>query len=212
MEPEQSMTSATNETESGHEPGLAGSNQCKSPGPALPHACGQNGRGQRPALSYPCCSRECGYEPRSFLGSEHDRLFDDVFNRFDSGMPSFVGRASAWSGSFWPSIEMNATDNEIRVSAELPGMDEKDVELLINEGVLTIRGEKKSGAKDRGRRFSEHHYGRFERSIALRFELKEDRAEASFKNGVLTVVLPKSAKARESAKRIAINSKKDTQH
>jgi HSP20 family protein len=231
MEPEQSMTSATNEIESGHEPGLAGSNQCKSPGPALPQACeaGQNGRRQPPALSYPCCSRGCGYEPRSFLGSEHDaaerrgspfltlhremnRLFDDVFNRFDSGMPSFVGRASAWSGSFWPSIEVNATDNEIRVSAELPGMDEKDVELLINEGVLTIRGEKKVGAKDRGRRFSEHHYGRFERSIALRFELKEDRAEASFKNGVLTVVLPKSAKARESAKRIAINSKKDTQH
>lgn len=232
MEPEQSMTSATNETESGHEPGLAGSNQCKSPGPALPQAreAGQNGRRQRPALSYPCCSRGCGcYEPRSFLGSEHDpaerrdspfltlhremnRLFDDVFNRFDSGMPSFVGRASALSGWSWPSIEVNATDNEIRVSAELPGMDEKDVELLINEGVLTIRGEKKSGAEDQGRRFSEHHYGRFERSIALPFELKEDRAEASFKNGVLTVVLPKSAKARESAKRIAINSKKDTQH
>ena len=230
MEPEQSMTSATNETESGHEPGLAGSNQCKSPGPALPQACkaGQNGLRQRPALSYPCCSRGSGYEPRSFLGSKHDaaerrdspfltlhremnRLFDDVF-RFDSGMPSFVGRASAWSGWSWPSIEVNATDDEIRVSAELPGMDEKDVELLINEGVLTIRGEKKFGAEDQGRRFSEHHYGRFERSIALPFELKEDRAEASFKNGVLTVVLPRSANARESAKRIAINSKKDTQH
>ena len=78
--------------------------------------------------------------------------------------------------------------------------------------ILTIRGEKKSEAEDQGRRFSEHHYGRFERSIALPFELKEDRAEASFKNGVLTVVLPKSAKVRESAKRIAINSKKDTQH
>ena len=54
--------------------------------------------------------------------------------------------------------------------------------------------------------------GRFERSIALPSEVEEDRAEASFKNGVLTIALPKSAKARESAKRIAINSKKDTQH
>ena len=112
----------------------------------------------------------------------------------------------------WPSIEVNATDNEVRVSAELPGMDEKDVEVLVNDGVLTIRGEKKSEAEDQGRRFSEHYYGRFERSIALPFEVEEDRAEASFKNGVLTVALPKSAKARETAKRIAINSKKDTQH
>ena len=52
---------------------------------------------------------------------------------------------------------MNATDNEIRVSAELPGMDEKDVEVLVNDGVLTIRGEKKSEAEDQGRRFSEHY-------------------------------------------------------
>src|SRR5215217_5683213 len=142
----------------------------------------------------------CGYgsqrpdpmEPRSFLGSKHDaaerrfspfltlhremnRLFDDVFNRFDSALPSLSGRAPAWSGS-WPSIEVNATDNEVRVSAELPGMDEKDVEVLVNDGVLTIRGEKKFGAEDQGRRFSEHYYGQFERSIALPFGVEEDRA------------------------------------
>ncbi len=151
------------------------------------------------------------FSPFLTLHREMNRLFDDVFNRFDSGLPSMFGRGPAWSGS-WPSIEVNATDNEVRVSAELPGMDEKDVEVLVNDGVLTIRGEKKSEAGEQGRRFSEHYYGRFERSIALPFEVEEDRAEASFKNGVLTVALPKSAKARESAKRIAINSKKDTQH
>ena len=151
------------------------------------------------------------FSPFLTLHREMNRLFDDVFNRFDSGLPSLVGRAPTWSGS-WPSIEVNATDNEVRVSAELPGMDEKDVEVLVNDGVLTIRGEKKSEAEDQGRRFSEHYYDRFERSLALPFEVEEDRAEASFKNGVLTIALPKSAKARESAKRIAINSKKDTQH
>jgi len=75
-------------------------------------------------------------------------------------MPRLLGRASAWSGGSLPSIEVNATDNEIRVSAELPGMDEKEVEVLVNEGVLTIRGEKKSEAEDQGRRFSEHYWAK----------------------------------------------------
>jgi len=152
------------------------------------------------------------FSPFLTLHREMNRLFDDVFDRFDSGMPSLLGRGPGWSRGSWPTMEVNATDAEVRVSAELPGMDEKDVEVLVNEGVLTVRGEKKSETEDQGRRFSEHYYGRFERSIALPFEVEEDRAEASFKNGVLTITLPKSARARESAKRIAINSKKDTQH
>ena len=136
------------------------------------------------------------------------RLFDDVFNRFDGGMPVF-GRML---GGSWPSIEVNASEYEIRLSAELPGMDEKDVEVLVNDDILTIRGEKRSETEDKGRHFSERYYGRFERSIALPFEVEDDKAEASFKNGVLTVTLPKSAKAHEKAKRITINGRKDTQH
>jgi HSP20 family protein len=146
------------------------------------------------------------------LHREMNRLFDDVFNRFDSGMPSVFGRLPGWSSGSWPSLEVNASDNEIRVSAELPGMDEKDIELLVDQHVLTIRGEKKSETEDKGRHFSERYYGRFERSIALPFEVEEDKAEASFKNGVLTVTLPKSAKAQDTAKRIAINGRSDTKH
>jgi HSP20 family protein len=146
------------------------------------------------------------------LHREMNRLFDDVFNRFDSGMPSVFRRLPGWSSGSWPSLEVNASDNEIRVSAELPGMDEKDIELLVDQDVLTIRGEKKSETEDKGRHFSERYYGRFERSIALPFEVEEDKAEASFKNGVLTVTLPKSAKAQDTAKRIAINGRSDTKH
>jgi len=146
------------------------------------------------------------------LHREMNRLFDDVFNRFDAAMPSsLLGRTPGWSGG-WPSLEVNASDNELRVSAELPGMEEKDVEILVDDGVLTIRGEKKSETEDQGRRFSERYYGRFNRSIALPYEVEEDKANASFQNGVLTVTLPKSAKAQERAKRIAINAKKETQH
>ena len=101
------------------------------------------------------------------LHREMNRLFDDVFNRFDPGMPSLLGRTPGWLGGSWPSLEVNASDNEVRVSAELPGMDEKDIEVLVDNDVLTIRGEKKSESEDQGRRLSERYYGRFERSIAL---------------------------------------------
>jgi HSP20 family protein len=155
------------------------------------------------------------------LHREMNRLFDDVFSRFEAGVPSMLGRAGwpggSWSGGSWPSgswpsVEVNASDKEVRVAAELPGLDEKDVEVLVEDNVLTIRGEKRAETEDKDRRFSERYYGRFERSIALPFAIEEDKAEASFKNGVLTVTLPKSAKAEETAKRIAINAGHDTKH
>jgi HSP20 family protein len=150
--------------------------------------------------------------PFMTLHREMNRLFDDMLSRFDPGMPSLVGRTPGWAGAGWPSVEVNATDNEVRVSAELPGMDEKDIEVLVDNDVLTIRGEKKSESEDQGRRFSERYYGRFERSIALPFEVEEEKAEASFKNGVLTVTIPKSATAKDTAKRIAIYAGRDTKH
>jgi HSP20 family protein len=171
------------------------------------------GRG-RSAVPGPMPGEEVS--PFLTLHREMNRLFDDVFNRFESGMPSLLGRmpggaGGAWAGS-WPSLEVTASDNDVRISAELPGMDEKDVEVLVDNDVLTIRGEKKSESEDQGRRFSERYYGRFERSMALPFEVDEAKAEASFKNGVLTVTLPKSATAKDTAKRIAINAPADTKH
>jgi HSP20 family protein len=101
----------------------------------------------------------------------------------------------------------------VRISAELPGLDEKNVEVLVDDDVLTIRGEKRSETEDQERRFSERYYGRFERVIPLPFAVEEDKAEASFNNGVLTVTLPRSAQAEDKAKRIAIGRKaEDTKH
>ena len=141
------------------------------------------------------------------LHREMNRLFDDVFNTF--GATSLANRMPAW-----PSVEVIQSDKDIRISAELPGLDEKDVEVLVDNDALTIRGEKRSETQDQERRFSERHYGRFERVIPLPFAVEEDKAEASFNNGVLTVTLPKSAKAEEKAKRIAIGRKSegDTKH
>jgi len=149
----------------------------------------------------PSTTQESNFSPFVNLHREVNRLFDDMLDRFETGMPSLMGRMP----SSWPSVEVTASDNEVRVTAELPGMEEKDVDLFIDDDVLTIRGEKKAETEDKERRFSERYYGRFERVIPLPFEVEEDKANASFANGVLTVTLPKSPKAQEKAKRIAIN-------
>ncbi|NNM71497.1 Hsp20/alpha crystallin family protein [Enterovirga aerilata] len=133
------------------------------------------------------------------LHREVNRLFDDVFKGFDGSIPSVFGR-----GASWPSLEVTANDNEVRVSAELPGLEEKDVEVTVDGDVLTIRGEKRSETEDKDKHFSERYYGRFERSLSLPFEVDESRAQAGFRNGVLSITLPKSAKAEERAKRIPI--------
>lgn len=157
--------------------------------------------------SVPTAMQNDEVSPFLTLHREMNRLFDDMLTRFDGSMPSMFGRMPSW-----PSLEVNASDNEVRVSAELPGIDEKDVEVLVDDDVLTIRGEKKSETEDKDRHFSERYYGRFERSIALPFEVEDGKAEASFRNGVLTVTLPKSAKAQEKARRIAISRQSDTKH
>jgi HSP20 family protein len=165
------------------------------------------GRNER-SSSVPGAYRNDEANPFLTLHREMNRLFDDVFNRFDSTMPAFLSRMPAW-----PSVEVTETDTDVRIAAELPGMDEKDVEVSVNDDVLVIRGEKKAQAEDTGRQFSERYYGRFERRIPLPFEVEDDRAQASFANGVLTVTLPKSPKAEAKMKRIAINANsKETSH
>lgn len=152
----------------------------------------------------PSLFRDSERDPFLSLHREVNRLFDDVFRGFDGSLPP-VGRASSF-GRNWPIVEISDNDKEISVTAEVPGMEEKDIEVLLDDGVLTLRGEKRSEAEDKDRQFSERYYGRFERRIPLGSEIEEDRIDARFKNGVLTVVLPKTAKAQSQAKRIAIKS------
>jgi HSP20 family protein len=141
-------------------------------------------------------------DPFLSLHREVNRLFDDVFRGFGGGLPSLTGGAGF--SKVWPSVEISDHDKEIRVTAEVPGLDEKDIEVLLNDGVLTLRGEKRSETEDKERQFSERYYGRFERRIPLGYEVEEDKVDAQFKNGVLTVVLPKTEKAQSRVKRVAI--------
>ena len=136
------------------------------------------------------------------LHREMNRLFDDVFRGFDLapfGNDRFSDRAMGW-----PNIEVSETDKEVQVTAELPGLEQKDIDLELTNGVLAIRGEKKTETEDKDRLFSERYYGRFERRIPVD-EVEEDKVSASFKNGVLTVTLPKSPSAQQKVRRISIN-------
>lgn len=135
------------------------------------------------------------------LHREVNRLFDDMFRGFDVAPfgDRFFDRAIGW-----PNIEVSDSGQEVKVTAELPGLDEKDVQVELANGMLVIKGEKKTESEDKDRLFSERFYGRFERRIAVD-DVAEDKVKASFKNGVLTVTLPKSADARQKVKRIAIN-------
>jgi len=143
------------------------------------------------------------FDPFYTLHREMNRLFDDVFRGFGPlgrvGSPLMEGQLG------WPRIELSETDNTVTVSAELPGLSEKDVQVEIDNGVLSIRGEKKAERSDESKFVSERYYGSFERQIPLE-GVEEDKAQADFKNGVLTVTLPKSEPSSRNVKRIAINT------
>lgn len=149
----------------------------------------------------PSLISERDWSPLSSFRREVDRLFDDMFRS-----PGFSGFGGGMMTG-WPSIEVKDSDNEVLVTAEVPGMSEKDVELLLDNGSLTIRGEKKGERDERG--YSERWYGRFERQIPLPSSVDEERCRADFRDGVLTIQLPKSAEA-EDRKRIPINA--ETRH
>ncbi len=153
----------------------------------------------------PSLYRDPEQSPFLALHREVNRLFDDVFRGIDFPTP-FAG-ATAWTGG-WPNVDMTETEKEYRVSAEVPGLEEKDVEVLLQDGVLIIRGEKRTETEDKDRHVSECFSGRFERRIPVGHEIEEDKVGATFKNGVLLVTLPKTETAQAKPKRIAI----DTRH
>ena len=138
--------------------------------------------------------------PFALLRREMDSLFDNFFGGFD--MEPFEGRL----GPFNPKVDVTETDKEIRVSAELPGMDEKDIEVSLQKDALTIKGEKKEEKEDKGKDYykMERSYGSFSRTIPLPVEVDTEKIEAAFKKGVLTVTLPKTPKAVAETKKIAV--------
>lgn len=105
-----------------------------------------------------------------------------------------------------PAVDVTETKSEIVVHAEIPGMDAKNIDISLNEGILTIRGEKKQEREDKEEEYHliERRYGTFTRSIPLPREVDSNTASASYRNGVLKVRLPKSGKAEKKEVKIKV--------
>lgn len=116
------------------------------------------------------------------------------------GHPAFAfgGLEPVERSGFAPRLDVVETEGEYLVTAELPGLEEKDFQLEVHGNVLTLSGEKRSEHEEdrKGWRWSERSYGRFRRAIQLPVEVAADKASAAFKNGVLAVTVPKADSAR----------------
>lgn len=137
------------------------------------------------------------------LQREINRTFDDFFNGF--ALEPFSSNEG-----FVPAVDVKETDKEIQIQAELPGLDEKDVEVTVNKDFVSIRGEKKAEKEDKDEKKGyyrvERSYGSFSRTIPLPAEVDEDKAEAKYKKGVLKITLPKTEKAQKESKKIAVQA------
>lgn len=151
--------------------------------------------------------------PFEALRREVDRMFEDFdanFWRAPSRRSVFdyapFGRIGTRAAA--PAVDITEKDGEYEISAELPGLDEKDIDVKFANGGLTIRGEKKEEKEEKrkGYHLSERRYGTFERFFAVPDGVDADKISAKFSKGVLTVTLPKTAEAQKQEKKIAIKA------
>jgi HSP20 family protein len=155
------------------------------------------------------------WQPFDSLRDEVDRIFDEFtrgFGRWPLGRRFFeaepLRRYGTSFGLSAPAVDVVEKEKEYQILAELPGFDEKDVEVSIADDMLTIKGEKKEEKEEKAKEYhvSERRYGAFQRSFQLPSGVSAERVEANFQKGVLTVTLPKPLEAQKKEKKIAIKA------
>jgi HSP20 family protein len=153
------------------------------------------------------------WAPFESLRREIDRLFEDFnsgwrspFGRSFFDMQPFSSRETMWPAV--PAVDVAETDKGYEITAELPGIDEKNVEVKLADGVLTIKGDKAEEREENKKDYylSERSYGAFQRSFQVPAGADADKIEASVNKGVLTVKLPKSAEAQQAEKKIPVKA------
>jgi HSP20 family protein len=154
------------------------------------------------------------WRPFESLRQEVERLFDD----FDRGVwrppfrRSLLGREPFWRRELaradMPAVDITESEKAYEVTADLPGMDEKNIEVKVANGNLTIKGEKQEEKEEKKKDYYLHErsFGSFERSFPLPDGVDKDKIEASFKKGVLTVTLPKTPEAQKAEKKITVKA------
>jgi HSP20 family protein len=137
------------------------------------------------------------YLPRLRSKSEsirtRDSIFDDLFNELYSLPTSFLSKSGM---DLSPRIDISETDNEYKIEAELPGINQKEIDVKIDNNILTIKGKKEDikEEKEKNYHLRERYYGAFQRSISLPNNIEPEKIKASFENGVLNISVPKNDK------------------
>jgi len=137
----------------------------------------------------------------SEMHNRMNRMFDDFWHDYPSvsvrGVPDVTMR-----------VDVEEKDKEFQISAELPGMDEKDIDITISDGVLTIKGEKKTESErdEKNVHISERSYGSFRRSFRLPAEADAEKISANFDKGVLKLSVPKAPEVESSVKKVKIKT------
>jgi HSP20 family protein len=144
-------------------------------------------------------NRDEFYDPFAAFRREVDRMFDDFFG--GRGLAPF-----GESNAITPTVDVADTDKELVITAELPGLDEKDFEVTLAGDTLTIKGEKKSETENRngGAYYVERRFGSFARSLRLPFDVNDKQVDAKYDRGVLTVKVPKPPEAQRQVRRIEV--------
>lgn len=153
------------------------------------------------------------WSPVESLRRDMSRLFEDFGDFWRTPVRQAIfGMAPAWSRELtWagaPAVDIVENDKAYEITAELPGMDESNIEVKLSDSALTIRGEKKEEKEEKKKDYylSERHFGVFERRFQLPPGVDASKIEANFKKGVLTVTLPKTAGAQAAEKKIPVKA------
>ncbi len=138
------------------------------------------------------------------------RRVNDLFDSFFSDFGSAGEEIGPWGGGrqFMPTIDVKESDQAIEVTAELPGMDEKDLDVSLTKDALVLKGEKREEKEEKGKDYwqTERRYGSFHRVIPLPEYIDTEKVEATFKKGVLHITIYKTEGAAEAGKKIAIKT------
>jgi len=171
---------------------------------------------EKAATSAPVPVKREERHPLTDLRAEMDRLFDSFLHRFPS-LP--MGRDLLHWGAFRdfdrvvgmaaPDVDVSETDKGYEVVADLPGMEQDDINVELKDDVLTLSGEKTEEREETKKNYhlSERRFGSFRRTFRLPSEIDQSKISAEFKDGVLTVALPKTAKAQKPSRKIGVKSK-----
>jgi HSP20 family protein len=149
--------------------------------------------------------------PFQLLQREMNRLFNDAWSG-DYGLSISEG-TNGDTAFLMPRMELREGDKEVRLIAELPGVTEKDIDVSLDDDVLTIRGEKRAERREEreNTHFTERAFGTFQRSMRLPYRVEPNQVKASFANGILTVTVPKN-KTQEKARKIPVQGSGQTTH